>query len=139
MHNKFFIGRNNGFTLVEIIASITILGIVVAILLPIFPQIIGWTNKADDQLRGSNLLDQAAFDIKNSNILTSIDTSNNCPTMSNSSNLSSSFSYMDKYYPVISLCKEHGTELYRTHIEIYDEENNMVSDTYIYLKGDRND
>ncbi|MFS0673076.1 type II secretion system protein [Ornithinibacillus sp. 179-J 7C1 HS] len=139
MNRRSHLLSSNGFTLVEIIASITILGIVVAILLPIFPQIIGWTSSADNQLRGSNLLDQAAFDIKNSNILSTLDQSNDCPNMSNPINLSDTFTYMDNYYPVISLCKETGTNLYQTHIEIYDEENKMLSDTYIYLNGDRND
>lgn len=55
--------NEQGFTLVEIIAAITLFGIVVFSLLPIFPQIIKWAGIADKELTGNNLSTKVVDDI----------------------------------------------------------------------------
>lgn len=60
--------NSRGFTLVEVIASIAILGIVVVSLLPLFPQILGWTKTTEDQLIAGNLLSQVVYDLKDDNL-----------------------------------------------------------------------
>lgn len=55
--------NERGFTLVEIIAAITLFGIVVFTLLPIFPQIIKWAGVADKELTGNNLSTKVVDDI----------------------------------------------------------------------------
>lgn len=79
MYTKFKKINSNGFTLIEIIASIAILGMVIAVFLPIFPQIMSWTEKTDDELVASNLLSQVANDIKDINVEGTAET---CPNNS---------------------------------------------------------
>ncbi|MFC3040118.1 type II secretion system protein [Virgibacillus xinjiangensis] len=55
---------NAGFTLIEIIAAVSLLAMVVAALLPIFPQIMSWSSQTGDELISGNLLDKAAHDLK---------------------------------------------------------------------------
>ncbi|SET45090.1 prepilin-type N-terminal cleavage/methylation domain-containing protein [Oceanobacillus limi] len=137
---KKWIVNRDGFTLIEIIASIALLSMVIAIFLPIFPQIINWTNQSEGQLKSGNLMDQVIFDLENhSNIHTNFNTS--CPAMSDPfdvRNISNEFIYLEGYYPVIRGCKEEELDLYRTQIQIHqtDDPGRIFSDTYIYLEGE---
>lgn len=52
----------SGFTLVEILAAITIMAIIIFSLLPIFPQLITWAKASERQLVSSNLLTKVIED-----------------------------------------------------------------------------
>lgn len=52
-----------GFTLVEIIASIVLLGVVISVFLSIFPQMISWSNAAEKELVSSNYSARVAHEI----------------------------------------------------------------------------
>jgi len=54
---------DGGFTLVEIIASIVLLGLVISVFMAIFPQMINWSNSAEKELVSSNLTAKVANDI----------------------------------------------------------------------------
>ncbi|RYG74970.1 type II secretion system protein [Lentibacillus lipolyticus] len=132
-------GRNNlncnGYTLIEIIASITILGMVVAVFLPILPQIMSWTSKTGDELVTSNLLGQVAYDVKHSSILS--DHTGVIPNCANGTISMDYPSYLlnDKDYPIqLNVCKENDVDLYRTNIQIYAPDNKQISESYTYIK-----
>jgi prepilin-type N-terminal cleavage/methylation domain-containing protein len=119
---------NDGFTLIEIIASIAILGMIIVIFLPIFPQIMQWTNQADDELVASNLLGKIAYDIKEDSSLYNSQPINEC-------NLGEPFTkeFMENRFKVkLTLCKEETVELYRTNIKIY-LNNKLLSQSYTYV------
>src|SRR5690606_20847758 len=125
------IENNQGFTLIEIIASIAILGLIIAVLLPIFPQIVGWTNQSSETLVASQLLDQVAHDIR----------TNEDINLSNIESLSLEYEVDEMVYtPKITLSQtneERELGLYRTHIEIYKlNEGKQLTDTYIYIMGE---
>lgn len=133
MKSYVHIKNNQGFTLIEIIASIAILGMLIAILLPIFPQMISWTNQSSESLVATNLLDQVAYDMRH----------NDGIHLSNIESLDLEYTVNDTVYiPKITLSqtnKERELGLYRTHIEIYkSNDGKPLSDTYIYLLGEGN-
>lgn len=142
MDKKFSKQNSDGFTLIEIIASIAILGMVIAVFLPIFPQIMSWTEKTDDQLIASNLLDQITYDVEEKFKTESEGT--NCASAV--SEVINNYSYDGAYTTKIDMSqsleeKKYG--LYRIHIKVYsdDKPDNMLTDTYMYLscEGDSND
>lgn len=150
MRSLFFKQNSNGFTLIEIIASIAILGMVIAVFLPTFPQMMSWTKIADDELVASNLLGQVAYDIKlDSETMDSLKSrsviADNCSEKDLITyDLGQNYDYQENgeiYYPKVTICQQQNEQvdevqlgLYRTRIQIYKEnESNMLSDTYIYL------
>ncbi|WP_106496912.1 type II secretion system protein [Lentibacillus sp. Marseille-P4043] len=136
---------NSGFTLIEIIASIAILGMVIAVFLPIFPQIMKWTVNTDNELVASNLLGQVAYDVKNASIIDQkTGTISICPTYSSIKKSSlgnlSSYTLNDNDYSVkLHICKEKDVDLYRTNIQIYTATNKKVSESYTYISGHSGD
>ncbi|WP_158234677.1 type II secretion system protein [Lentibacillus sediminis] len=137
---------SSGFTLIEIIASIAILGMVIAVFSPIFPQIISWTQNADTELSASNLLGQAVEDVKNNEeILGNLDEFPDCegePLSVNGDTLTSYEINGEAYHPAVSLCQtdeEKTLQLVRAHIQILSEDGDPVSESYTYIKGDANE
>lgn len=53
----------NGFTLVEIIASIVLLAIVISVFFSIFPQMVNWSKASEKELVSSNLSAMVAHEI----------------------------------------------------------------------------
>ncbi|MEC5421932.1 type II secretion system protein [Virgibacillus sp. C22-A2] len=141
--------NSKGFTIVEIIASIAILGMVIAVLLPIFPQVMNWSKKVDDELGASNLLEQAANDITISTIRNSL---GSIPMCSSNNTLAlydvSSYPLNDNVYSVdLNVCKEgiaggeisfNDIELYRANIQILSQDK-LISESYTYIKGEENE
>ncbi|MUK86850.1 prepilin-type N-terminal cleavage/methylation domain-containing protein [Ornithinibacillus sp. L9] len=142
MYQKLY-ENNNGFTLIEIIASIAILGMVIAVFLPIFPQIMQWSNNADDELVASNLLGQVTYDIKQLPLVDST-TINSCPDMKTITGLDSlgeSATYVlnnREYRIELNICQEIDVDLYRTNIRIYSPDHKLVSESYTYI-GESNE
>lgn len=133
MYSKINKMNSGGFTLVEIIASIAILGLVIVVVLPFFPQIMSWTKSTEDQLVASNLLSQVAYDLKNDSNLGTLEEGILA--------LDEEYKYTINeivYNPKVELTQtdeERALKLFRVHIEI------LSSDTYIYLsdQGDQNE
>jgi prepilin-type N-terminal cleavage/methylation domain-containing protein len=132
--------NNNGFTLIEIIASIAILGMVIAVLLPIFPQILSWNEKTEQELVASNLLGQIVSDVqntsKNREIISQLRSSRTCnegwldiTTLGDIAN----YDLNDVTYSVsLRVCKEQDVNLYRAHIIVYSG-NRALGETYTYI------
>ncbi|WP_164668370.1 type II secretion system protein [Virgibacillus doumboii] len=124
MSTKLNIINNKGFTLIEIIASIAILGMVITVFLPIFPQILSWNEKTDDELVASNLLGQAVHDIKENYKKTGT-----IPELD--------YTLNNETYNVTVELSQTGDEadlgLQRVHITIISQNGTELSDTYSYL------
>jgi len=110
----------NGVTLVEIIASIVLLGLVISILIPIFPQMIRWSNASEKELVGSNLIARVAQDIADDEGSMLSSESKNLP-------LQSCYPKMQDTYQKINIAIKENT--YKK-----DETNGKY---YLKLNGDR--
>lgn len=133
----------NGFTLIEIIASIAILSMVIAVLLPIFPQIISWNEKTERNLVAGNLLNQAISDIKQDDemILANMDVTN-CSNPSTVTTGLPSYTVNNVNYSVqVNVCQtneEKDLGLYRANIMVSTADG-LQSESYTYLQGDTNE
>ncbi|WP_047985095.1 type II secretion system protein [Ornithinibacillus californiensis] len=129
--------NNNGFTLIEIIASIAILGMVIVILLPIFPQILTWNENVDDELVTSNLLGQAIYDVQNINQQEFWNEFYDAPLCEEGTVDIEADRFLETSYQIqLKVCKEADVELYRTNIHVTYKEKH--SDTYTYIAGEDN-
>ena len=134
MYRKFHVKNNDGFTLIEIIASIAILGMVIVVFLPIFPQIMSWSNSTDNQLKASNLLSQVTHGVEKNFESESTQKCSNKVT----SVMEAGYTYNEGTYHAEMNMSQSIEEklygLYRIHIKIYsDETDTSLSDTYMYL------
>lgn len=133
-----------GFTLVEVVVSITLLVIVAAILLPMFPQVFSWSTKAEEQLTSSHLLDQYIFDIKRDESLQQYMASQ--PTVETCNRGVTPYElegYEEKindftYKPKLTICQsdvEKELSLYRMNVKLMSggKENGH---TYFYMTGE---
>ncbi|MFD1038127.1 type II secretion system protein [Virgibacillus byunsanensis] len=141
MYNRLQKINSRGFTLVEMVASIALLGMVIAVFLPIFPQIMGWTENTDEELVASNLLSQVASDTEHIEVVDFFDDSiEECNAF-----LTEDVYYKeyplngDIYKAKLNVCKEINVELYRTKIKIYSSNDRLVSESYTYISGDSNE
>ncbi|MUV36832.1 hypothetical protein JNUCC1_00636 [Lentibacillus sp. JNUCC-1] len=130
--------RENGFTLIEIITSIALLAMVVAVMLPIFPQIMTWSQQSEDQLTSSNLLGQVMNDVEN------IDLPNvpDCPGARTYGELGSFSTYQvdGRTYTVkLDVCRETDVSLNRAKIRIFAPDGKRHSEKYTYIKAGADD
>lgn len=138
MYTRFKKINSSGFTLVEIIASIAILGMVIAVLLPIFPQIMSWSQKTDNQLVASNLLSEVANEAKDINVVDLFgENVIRCEDGSSEDLFLKDYQLNnEKYEAKFNVCKEKDVNLYRTHIKIYSTDDRLASESYTYIQGD---
>ncbi|MGP4108305.1 type II secretion system protein [Virgibacillus sp. L01] len=138
MYTRFKKINSSGFTLVEIIASIAILGMVIAVLLPIFPQIMSWSQKTDDELVASNLLSEVANEAKDINVVDSFgENVTKCENGSTEDVILREYQLNnEKYEAKLNVCNEKDVNLYRTHIKIFSTDDRLVSESYTYIQGD---
>ncbi|WP_430784793.1 type II secretion system protein [Virgibacillus flavescens] len=140
MHFPYKKINSSGFTLVELIASLAILSMVIAVFLPIFPQIVSWTKKADDELIASNLLSQVAHDVKELPDMDDLASSiKGCPDVMKikDERLGDVSSYTinnQTYHVKVKICKESNVDLYRTNLLIFSSSNKMISESYTYIE-----
>ncbi|MYL57949.1 prepilin-type N-terminal cleavage/methylation domain-containing protein [Virgibacillus halodenitrificans] len=138
MYTKFKQMNSSGFTLIEIIASITILGVVIAALLPIFPQIFSWTKMTEDELSSSNLLGKVAQDIEDEGLV-SVEQLPTCPTTESLENFAKNTPSKEGPYSVdVAVCQseeEVALDLIRAHIQIL-QGGKKISESYTYITGD---
>lgn len=135
----------NGFTLVEIIASIVLLGVVIIAFLPIFPQMFIWSNSAEKELVASNLTAKVAQDIfENDEIAekgSSLSPSISCELSEYQSLEGVTLTYPplnDVNYTVeLKAChtqKEKELGLTRVYFRITNDQNNRAVDSYAYAQ-----
>lgn len=138
MYTRFKKINSSGFTLVEIIASIAILGMVIAVLLPVFPQIMSWSQKTDDQLVASNLLSEVANEAEDINVIDLFgENVIRCEDGSSEDVFFRDYQLnSEKYEAKFNVCKEKDVNLYRTHIKIYSTDDRLASESYTYIQGD---
>lgn len=131
---------SHGFTLIEIIASIAILGMVIAALLPIFPQIFSWTKSTENQLTASHLLGQVAADLQDLDIHTIAV----CPNAEQISAVAlgeyATYQLNNKTYNVhVDVCQTSEEKKYgliRAHFVI--EADGKKSESFTYIRGEQN-
>jgi prepilin-type N-terminal cleavage/methylation domain-containing protein len=129
--------NDRGFTLIEIIASIALLALVIMVLLPIFPQIFKWTGKTENELTASNLVGQVAYDVKNDRVEDWYPTPvKECKGEEKGISYRTYTLNNINYQSTIGLCKETSVNLYRAEIKVYGENNNLISESYTYIKSE---
>lgn len=113
----------------------------IAVFLPIFPQIMSWTEKTDDQLITSNLLDQITYKVEEK--FTSESEKTDCAKAV--ANAISTYTFDRAYLIEMGSSQTSDEEkygLYRIHVKVYsnDKPDKLLSDTYMYLscEGDTN-
>ncbi|RKQ29884.1 type II secretion system protein [Oceanobacillus halophilus] len=138
MYTKYKKINSSGFTLIEIIASIALLGTIVAVMLPIFPQIMSWNQDSESELVASNLLSKVAYDIKNDEAILQFIKDEEIGVCGEGTPIS--YSYAEGEYKVeLNICKEQDSlNLYRTRIDIK-LDNRPISQSFTYVNGENND
>lgn len=127
--------NSSGFTLIEIIASIAILGIVVIAFLPVFPQLLSWGERTNDELTASNLLTRVAEESQNIDVHQFFD--RNIQTCTDYLPDDQFFnSYSGGFEAWLNVCKEPDVNLFRTHIKIIDDDGRLASESYTYIAGE---
>lgn len=143
----------NGFTLIEIIASITILGIIVVILVPIFTNVMSNTSQAEDRMITGNLLRQVSEDIREDQqladyISTQIKKMPNCEgqykRIGKEKLPRNGFYQVDEreFLVDVSVCqtsKEKEAGLVRAKIKISSPEEKETSQSFTYISGKAED
>jgi prepilin-type N-terminal cleavage/methylation domain-containing protein len=129
--------NDRGFTLIEIIASIALLALVIMVLLPIFPQIFKWTGKTENELTASNLVGQVAYAVKNDRVEDWYPIPvKECKGEEKGISYKTYTLNNINYQSTIGLCKEASVNLYRAEIKVYGENNNLISESYTYIKSE---
>ncbi|WP_176555828.1 type II secretion system protein [Virgibacillus ndiopensis] len=138
MYSKKTKKNSHGFTLIEIIASIALLGLIAAVFLPILPQMMNWSTHTDNELVSSNLLSRVASEVKTVNITEFYDAKiNNCSQNEGEDKFFKKYTLNNREYnATLSLCKENEVNLYRTHIKIYTTNETLTSDSFTYISED---
>ncbi|GAA0447692.1 hypothetical protein GCM10008983_27190 [Lentibacillus halophilus] len=127
--------EKNGFTLIEIITSIALLTMIIAVMLPIFPQILNWSSQSEENLTASNLLGRVASDAQENAGRLPLD---DVPVCSDgkkilpAKNLNALPSYT--YSVKLNVCKEETVDLYRTNIQILSD-NDQLAESYTYIEA----
>ncbi|SFL45651.1 type IV pilus modification PilV family protein [Salibacterium qingdaonense] len=116
--------RQQGFTLVELLASLTILSIVLISFLSFFSQYTLFSVRAEDELTAVNAAEEVMFEVKNEQ---------NQPGEIQLNNKT--------YYPEVHLCHSDMEEIGRVHVEIFREQNRSssaepLSTLYGYVDAD---
>ncbi|PKG21681.1 type IV pilus modification PilV family protein [Niallia nealsonii] len=155
-----YIKNNKGISLIEILLSIVILGILIASLITFFPQASQSMNETDKKLTSVNIAKEWLVQAQNSTQVKSF--LNNMVNQPNSSIVYSITNTDYQGLPLVSInhdaqygelvLKEENyfvhltissipenlknigkTRLYKIHVHIYDEKNNLKSNIYGYL------
>ncbi|WLV24125.1 type II secretion system protein [Aciduricibacillus chroicocephali] len=142
----------NGFTLIEIIASIVLLAVVISVFLSIFPQMITWSKASEKELVSSNLSAKVAHGIykgKYSGLAELYKEKPNCSVgyspviLSTSDNEADSYSKKEtingvEYEISMNACldnEEVGEKLMRVHFAIKNAETGFIMESFAFYNG----
>ncbi|WP_042146381.1 prepilin-type N-terminal cleavage/methylation domain-containing protein [Paucisalibacillus sp. EB02] len=145
MYSKIDRHSYNGFTLIEIIASITIVSIVIIILIPIFSQILNWSERSEANLTTSNLVGQITYELKNkTNDWKEFIEGKTVNTCGHSVLFADDYKTYtlnnETYEAKLSICQEEEVDLYRVNIKLYDLSRLVTqSFTYLPVEGETNE
>ncbi len=142
---KRIIDNKDGYTLVELLAALTIIGIVFVALIPVFSQVIAWANKNETNLVANNVSDHFIHTYKNQEELyrfiantQSIPTCNSTPLVYPEKDVAEIQKI--NYVSTIAICQsdeELGLNLYRIHLTVSPENDPKNSmETYFYLTSE---
>ncbi|WP_066063779.1 type IV pilus modification PilV family protein [Neobacillus soli] len=109
MNKSYF--NNDGLTLIELLASIAILGIVIIYFLSFFTQSIMFSSKLEDKLTALNVAEKVLSNVKN-----------NQANLDAPVNLNGKYYYPNITYPLPSN-EENKLKLIRVNIKIYMKQN----------------
>ncbi|MFJ8245679.1 prepilin-type N-terminal cleavage/methylation domain-containing protein [Peribacillus asahii] len=134
--------NHNGFTLIEVLASITILGIVLTVFLSFFSNSMTFSVKAEDRLTAINLAEKELHDVTNS-IETYCKTENcegpnNIPedTYTRSPIELNNKTYLSTMTPLPQTTEESSLGLLPISITIYSEDSKKLTTVYGYVELD---
>lgn len=147
---------NKGFTLVEILATITLLGIIIVTFIPFFTQYAIFTSKTEENLDAINLAEQLLYESTTSDQLHAVIqgdanfVSNNCDAPTKLSHEQFTDFLPDtgfiesnkKYYPEVFICQDPS--LYEGNLNLYEVKvamyvmpsagsKQLVTETYDYV------
>lgn len=134
-----------GFTLVEIIASIVLLGIIILAFMPIFPNMLNWSNASEKELVASNLSGKVAQTIYDRNQQFAEHLSGkNVPLCGKDytalvpdllEDLNGAIN--GTQYTVRWEACQDDLNLYRIHFVISNDQNKRTVDSFAYVQADR--
>ncbi|WP_345239941.1 type II secretion system protein [Pontibacillus salipaludis] len=149
MKNGYKIQKNNenGFTLLEILAALAIMGVLVVVMIPFFTNYAVFTSKAEENVDAINLAEKVMYEVVEDYPLQSYISSASIANCDTTPNLLPSRNGLpknisgDKVYEVKGLLcsrpgKQRGGEninLYQLKIELWNEQT-MVTETFTYIK-----
>ncbi len=131
---------NNGFTLLEILLTLVILSIILLSFMSFFSQSSLFTQKNNEKLTAINLAQETIVTIKNQSVyfqkVVKYTTGFPDPdkTILNVNSLGI-FNGQPDYKLGLEISKDYSYNLYKIHVQIYDLKNNLLAETYHYLKG----
>lgn len=138
--DKVLTMRNQiGFTLVEIIMSLAILSLFVVVALPMFPQIMQWTQESESQMEAERLLSSAVVNVKENAKNIPVDDMKAGTVIFlqdiNSGEISDTLKDV-----TISMKHDPGLKAYETTVKVYADSESAahkaISQTYMYIKED---
>src|SRR5690625_2349762 len=149
MYRLFKKNNNKGFTLVELLAALTIVGIILIAFIPVFPQVLSWTDKNKSNLVTDNIAGYFINKFKDDQELQIfIQKQNTIPNCDNPDTSDVIYTDTESVQDVIyeanmTVCQDDVIEedlelsLYRIHLTVHPENDESSSiDTYFYLPGE---
>ena len=134
--------NHNGFTLIEVLASITILGIVLTVFLSFFSNSMTFSVKAEDKLTAINLAEKELHDLTNSIEAycktENCEEPNNIPedTYTRSPIELNNKTYLSTMTPLSQNTEESSLGLLPISITIHSEDNKELTTVYGYVELD---
>lgn len=131
---------NKGFTLIEILVALVILSIILLSFMSFFTQSSLFTQKNKEKLTAINLAQEMIVTIKNQPALFQKAVKYNASfpdpgkTVLNVNSIGV-FNQQPNYRLGLEISKDYTYNLYKIHVQIFDLKNNLLSETYHYLKG----
>lgn len=125
--------KQRGFSLSEVMISLAILSLFVAVALPLFPQIMTWVDQSEERFVSDRLLSRVVSDIE--------DTAQELPfervTTSETAFRQSDVAVLPTYEYRVDLYATHESvlDIYKVNIQIVSNTGNLLSESYMYIKG----
>lgn len=131
---------NKGFTLVEILVTLVILSIILLSFMSFFSQSSLFAQKNNEKLTAINLAQETIVSIKNQPtyfqkvVKYTSDFPDPERTILNVNSIGI-LNQQPNFRLGLEIAKDYSYNLYKIHVQIYDLKNNLLAETYHYLKG----